>query len=127
MLLLIHGALDHVRRAVNAVVRDLGEPDSVSNLDCARVKVAAKTFNGVATRIESDGTFRECLDMVRNGVVAHHGFDKGRGGEETVAWVHSGLVAQSRGYRPQDSQTAEYAVLLGRAVQDLGVSLTAGA
>lgn len=123
LLLLIHGALDHVRKAVGAVVRDLNEPESVSNLDIERVRDAARAFKKATRQIESDRTFQKCLNLVRNGVVAHHGFDKERDGEEAVAWVHSGMVARSRGYRPQDSQTAEYAVVLGRAVQELGAAL----
>lgn len=124
LFLLLHGAMDHVPKALGLVIRELRQqPDTTSHLDLEKLQRASKRFNREVKEIKSDSNFTDGLVLVRNGVVAHHGFDQGKAGEEAIGWVYSRMLSRLKGYRPKDSQTAEYGVQLGRALQELGTDL----
>lgn len=120
LAVLIDGTLIHLQKGLGQLIKDLERPDTVSHLDVESVKKGARAFSETRKKIESDKNFMSMLKLVRNGVVAHHGFDKGKTAEEAIAWTYSSIQSRARGYRAQDSQVAEYAVRIGRAVQDLG-------
>lgn len=60
------------------------------------------------------------LKMVRNGVAAHHGVNRGKGMDKRIAWTLNDWKLTQSDTTPFGSQSAEYAVRPHRTIQTLG-------
>lgn len=103
---------------------ELAKPDSPSGWDLAGFNAVARRCHDELNQIKGDKAFVRGLGLIRNGVAAHHGLSRGKGMDASIAWTLSSVQLGSAHKGPDESQVAEYAVKLGRAVQEFGESLS---
>lgn len=116
----LHEALQTLPKAINRARKELARPDTASHLDLARFDTAAKSYRQEVKAINEDKDFMNALKVVRNRIAAHHGLSHGQGLETSIAWTLNAWKLTQSETTPFDSQVGEYAVRLGRAIQDFG-------
>lgn len=120
----LHEALETVPQVLGSMQRSISLPSSPSHLDLSTVSQAARAYRDAIKLIKADRKFVQALVTIRNSVAAHH---KGKGGvglDGNIAWMMTSLRNESAKASPFDSQIAEYAVALGRAIQDLANTIS---
>jgi hypothetical protein len=116
----LHEALYTLPNAINRARIEIAKPTAASHLDLGRYDAAAKAYRHEVKKIRKDKEFMTALSLVRNGVAAHHGLKKGKGMDASIAWTLNAWRLSQSGVTPFESRFSEYAVKLGRAVQDFG-------
>jgi len=76
----LHEALNTLPKAINRARIEMAKPASASHIPLARFDAAAQSYRQTVKEISSDKVFMDALSRVRNGVAAHHGLNKGKGG-----------------------------------------------
>lgn len=122
----LHEALNTLPKAINRARIEMAKPTSASHIPLARFDAAAQMYRQTAKEISSDKVFMDALSRVRNGVAAHHGLNKGKGMEVSIGWTLSAWKLAQTNRSAFQSQFTEYAVKLGRAVQDFGAAISSG-
>lgn len=116
----LHEALQTVPKAISRARMEIARPGTASHLKLARFDAAAKSYGQEVKAISQDQDFISALKMVRNGVAAHHGLSRGQGMDTSIAWTLNAWKLTQSDTTPFESQFGEYAVRLGRAIQDFG-------
>jgi hypothetical protein len=116
----LHEALHTLPKAISRARIEIAKPTTASHMDLSRFDAAVAAYRREAKKIQSDKDFIRALSLVRNGVAAHHGLSKGKGMDASIAWTLNACRLTQSYATPFHSQVAEYAVKLGRAIQDLG-------
>lgn len=119
----LHEALQTVPKAINRARMEIARPGTASHLNLARFDAAAKSYRHEVKAISADTDFMNALKMVRNGVAAHHGLSRGQGMDTSIAWTLNAWKLTQSDKTPFESQFGEYAVRLGRAIQDFGENM----
>ncbi len=118
-------ALQTVPQAISHARVEISKPGTRSHLDLAKFDATAAQHRGMIKEIRADREFCDALARVRNGVTAHHGFNRARGVGASIAWTLNALRLRQTGSTPFESKFGEYAVKLGRAIQDFSRNLLA--
>lgn len=120
----LHEALHTLPKAINRARIEIAKPTTASHLKLSRFDAAARAYRHEVKTISGDKSFMHVLSLVRNGVAAHHGLSKGKGMDASIAWTLNAWKLAQSDTTPFQSQFTEYAVTLGRAIQDFGESIT---
>ncbi|MCL1898750.1 MAG: hypothetical protein FWG16_08035, partial [Micrococcales bacterium] len=118
--LCVHETIEALPRVLGAVHR---AADSDKGLDDGRVRQTSRAYNDAIKAIKADKVFMDGLQMIRNSVAAHHVGKAEAGLTVAIEWMLTSWRSADNGLTPMNSQIVEYAVVLGRAVQDLGQGL----
>lgn len=116
----LHEAIQTVPKAISRARMEIARPGTGSQIDLARFDAAAASYRREIKAISGDKDFMSALSIVRNGVAAHHGLSRGKGMDASIAWTLNAWKLTQSKKTPFESQFGEYAVRLGRAIQDLG-------
>lgn len=116
----LYEALNTLPTAISRARIEIARPGTASRLDLGRFDAASVAYRERVKEIRGDTDFMGGLTLVRNGVAAHHGLSKGKGMDVSIAWTLNAWKTSQSGVTPFQSQFTEYAVKLGRAVQDFG-------
>jgi hypothetical protein len=122
----VHEALETVPKAINRARLELGKPASRSGLNLQVFDEASKQYRTKVKIIRDDADFMKGLTIVRNGVAAHHGLNKGKGMDASIAWALSTWRLSTTELTTRNSQIGEYAVKLGLAIQDFATRVEEG-
>lgn len=119
----LHEALQTVPKAINRARIEIARPNTASHLDLTHFDAAAKSYRREVKTISEDTDFMNALKTVRNGVAAHHGLNRGQGMDTSIAWTLNAWKLTQSGKTAFESQFGEYAIRLGRAIQDFGENM----
>lgn len=122
----VHEALETLPKSINRARIELSKPNAVSKLNVQVFDQASKQYRAVAKTIRDDKDFMKGLTIIRNGVAAHHGLNKGKGMDASIAWALSTWRLSRTELTPLNSQIGEYAVKLGLAIQDFATRVEEG-
>ena len=122
----VHEALETLPKAINRARIELAKPATASKLSVQAFDEASKQYRATAKSIREDKDFMKGLTIIRNGVAAHHGLNKGKGMDASIAWAMSTWRLSQTELTPVNSQIAEYAVKLGLAIQNFAIHVEQG-
>lgn len=122
----VHEALETLPKAINRARIELAKPTTASKLSVQAFDEASKQYRATAKVIREDKDFMKGLTIIRNGVAAHHGLNKGKGMDASIAWAMSTWRLSQTELTPVNSQIAEYAVKLGLAIQNFAIRVEQG-
>lgn len=122
----VYEALETLPKAINRARIELSKPTTASKLDVQVFDEASKEYRAAAKLIRDDKEFMKGLTIIRNGVAAHHGLNKGKGMDASIAWAMSTWRLSRTELTPLNSQIGEYAVKLGLAIQNFAIRVEQG-
>lgn len=118
--LTLYEAVEKLPRAASMAYACIMQKPKRAPIRIDEFRNAQEAYKQTLKEITSDHDFKAALRLVRNGVSAHHGFDKGKGGEHLVGWVLATTQSEARSVPVTHSLIFSKAVDVGRAVQEFG-------
>lgn len=122
----VHEALETLPKAVNRARRELAKPTTQSGINLQNFDASSARLRAEIKFIRDDHDFMKGLKIIRNGVAAHHGLNKGKGMDASIAWALSTARLSETDLTTMNSRIGEYAVKLVLAIQGFASRVEAG-
>ncbi len=119
----LYEALEQAPKAIGKAIREMKKPNTASMADPDLYVKASRKFRESLKPIRNDKELMRALEIIRNGVAAHH-FDKGNANmDPTISWMLTSATSNRTGKTPFTSQIAEYSMTTSRAIQDFSANI----